>query len=237
MAARITWLGKSDCRIRLVFNLFSAYSQKNYPPFSGDFFASLVANKRQPFNSYRSLFTRRTAIATAVFTIIFIGTLWISGRPWICKTGIGLWTGAWTPCTSQHLLDPYSLTHVLHGMIFYWLLRLCTPTIALHWRLLLAIVVEIGWELVENSQWVIERYRQETASLDYTGDSILNSVGDLLTMIVGFAFASRFSWKVAVTAFVVVEVGLLLTIRDNLTLNVLMLFVPSDAIKQWQLGG
>jgi hypothetical protein len=184
----------------------------------------------------RSLFTRRTALAAIVLTFLFLVVLWATNRPLICKTGIGFWTGAWSHCTSQHFLDPYSLTHVLHGIIFFWLLQLLVPKVALHWRLLIAIAVEIGWELVENSSWVIERYRQSTVSLDYSGDSILNSIGDLLTMIFGFAIASQFSWKVAAAVFVVVEVGLLLTIRDNLTLNVLMLFVPIETIKQWQLG-
>jgi hypothetical protein len=185
----------------------------------------------------RLLLTRRSAIAGIVLSFGFIAVLWASGRPWVCKTGVGLWTGAWTHCTSQHWLDPYSLTHVLHGIIFYWALQWAIPKLALQWRLFIAIAVEIGWELVENSAWVIERYRQGTASLDYTGDSILNSFGDLATMILGFAFASQFSWKVAVAAFSVIEIGLLVTIRDNLTLNVLMLFLPVEAVKQWQLGG
>lgn len=182
-----------------------------------------------------SLFNRRTLGAVVALMLVFVGVLWASGRPWVCKTGIGFWTGAWTRCTSQHLFDPYSLTHVLHGAIFYWVLRLAAPKLALYWRMFAAIGIEVAWELVENSQWVIERYRQSTASLDYAGDSILNSTGDVLATIVGFALASRFSWKVAVVAFIVVELGLLLTIRDNLTLNVLMLFAPSDTIKQWQL--
>jgi hypothetical protein len=189
---------------------------------------------RKPLKALATIHTIALAFA---LTTGFIAILWISGRPWICKSGIGLWTGAWTHCTSQHLLDPYSLTHVLHGVIFYWALRLLLPQVSLHWQLVIAIAVEIGWELLENSAWVIERYRQQTVSLDYVGDSILNSAGDLLTMIVGFAFASRVSWKVALVVFVAVEVGLLLTIRDNLTLNVLMLFLPVEAIKQWQLGG
>jgi hypothetical protein len=184
----------------------------------------------------RSILTRRTAITAAAIAAAFITVLWASGRPWICKSGVGLWTGAWTHCTSQHLLDPYSLTHVLHGIIFYWALRLLLPKVPLHWQLVIAIAVEVGWELLENSAWVIERYRQQTVSLDYVGDSILNSTGDLLTMIIGFIVASRFSWKVAVAVFVIVELGLLLTIRDNLTLNVLMLFLPVESIKQWQMS-
>jgi hypothetical protein len=106
----------------------------------------------------------------------------------------------------------------------------------LQWRMLTAVVIEIAWELLENSPWVIERYRQQTASLDYTGDSILNSIGDVISTIVGFAFASQFSWKVAVATYVAVELVLLFTIRDNLTLNVLMLFFPVESIKLWQLG-
>ena len=185
----------------------------------------------------KSLATRRTSIAIVVATVAFIVILWLSGRPWVCKSGIGLVTGAWSHCTSQHLLDPYSLTHVLHGIIFYWALRYFAPKVPLPWQLFIAVAIEIGWELLENSAWVIERYRQQTVSLDYVGDSILNSFGDLVTMVIGFVIASQFSWRVAVLIFVIVEVGLLVTIRDNLTLNVLMLFAPVDGIKQWQIGG
>jgi hypothetical protein len=184
----------------------------------------------------QTLYTRRTAVAIVAAMAAFVAILWASGRPWICKTGIGLWTGAWSNCTSQHFLDPYSLTHVLHGVIFYWALQLAAPKMPIHWRLFLAVAIEIGWELVENSAWVIERYRQHTASLDYVGDSILNSTGDVVSTLLGFYLASRFSWKAAVSLFLVIEIGLLLTIRDNLTLNVLMLLVPSDGIKQWQMG-
>ena len=184
----------------------------------------------------KSLITRRSLIASVVAMAAFIVILWLSGRPWVCKTGIGLVTGAWTNCTSQHFLDPYSLTHVLHGIIFFWAFRYFAPKIALPWQLFIAVAIEIGWELIENSAWVIERYRQQTVSLDYVGDSILNSSGDLVTMVIGFVIASQLSWRVAVLIFVVVEVGLLITIRDNLTLNVLMLFVPVEGIKQWQMG-
>ena len=89
------------------------------------------------------------------------------------------------------IFDPYSLTHVLHGVIFFWLLRPLAARVGLHWRLIGALVLEVGWEVLENSPWVIERYRQQTASLDYTGDSIVNSLGDVVSMIVGFVFASQ----------------------------------------------
>ncbi len=100
-----------------------------------------------------------------------------------------------------------------------------------------AIALEIGWELLENSPWVIERYRQDTAAFDYTGDSILNALGDVLAAAVGFAIASRFSWRVSVALFVVFELGMLWLARDNLTLNVIMLIHPIEAIKAWQLAG
>jgi hypothetical protein len=207
------------------------YSDRNVFVFV--IFVFFVAKKK--LEPLCALFTRGSAIAIVAALVVFVAILWATGRPWICKTGIGFWTGAWSHCTSQHLFDPYSLTHVLHGIIFYWLLKRFVPKIELHWRTFIAIVVEIGWELWENSTWVIEHYRQHTVSLDYVGDSVINSTCDVLSTIIGFAFASQVSWKVAVAMFVVIEVGLLLTIRDSLTMNVLMFFLRSEAIKQWQL--
>jgi hypothetical protein len=101
----------------------------------------------------------------------------------------------------------------------------------------LALGLEIAWELLENSPWVIERYRQDTAALDYTGDSVINAVGDVASAVVGFIVASRFTWQVSVAVFVVFELWMLYVARDNLTLNVLMLLHPSDAIRDWQLSG
>ncbi len=99
------------------------------------------------------------------------------------------------------------------------------------------MLLEMGWELVENSPWVIERYRQNTSSLDYNGDSILNSLGDTASAVAGFVFASRFGWKASVALYIGFELWLLYLARDNLTLNVIMLIYPIDAIRQWQLGG
>jgi hypothetical protein len=182
------------------------------------------------------LFDRRSLIAAGVLLAIFVALLVIEQRPLWCKYGIGFWSGAWQRCTSQHFLDPYSLSHVLHGVIFYWALRLLPDKIPLRWRLVAALALETGWELLENSPWVIERYRQETASLDYTGDSILNSLGDVLVTIVGFIFASRYSWKISVAVLVAFELWMLYLARDNLTLNILMLLYPLESIKQWQLA-
>jgi hypothetical protein len=185
----------------------------------------------------KTLCSRSTLVAAAGLLLVFGTMLIAEGRPAWCKYGLGLWTAAWTRCTSQHFFDPYSLTHVLHGIIFYWLLRPLERRLSLRWRLIAALAFEIGWELLENSPFVIERYRQDTASLDYTGDSILNSFGDVLAMIVGFVFASRVSWKLALAFFIIAELGLLLLVRDNLTLNIVMLFFPLESLKDWQLHG
>jgi hypothetical protein len=188
-------------------------------------------------NAAQRLFSGSTLLVAASIFLVFIGLLYLEGRPVWCKYGFGFWSAAWRRCTSQHLFDPYSLTHVLHGAIFFWLLRPFASRAGLPWRLIGALLLEAGWELLENSPWVIERYRQDTASLDYTGDSIVNSFGDLVSTILGFALASRVSWKVALTVFVVVELGLLYFVRDNLTLNVFMLFFPLESLKEWQLHG
>jgi hypothetical protein len=134
------------------------------------------------------------------------------------------------------LFDLYTLSHVLHGVLFYWMLRPMAAKISLPWRMSVGLAVEIGWELLENSAWVIERYRQQTAALGYIGDSVLNSLADVIATIVGFAFAARFSWKASIAIYLVFELGMLALARDNLTLNVLMLFFPIEAIKEWQLA-
>jgi len=185
----------------------------------------------------KALYSRGTLVAAAGLLLASAMLLMLEGRPGWCKYGFGLWSATWTRCTSQQFLDPYSLTHVLHGIIFFWLLQPFERRLSLRWRLIAALAIEIGWELLENSPFVIQRYRQDTASLDYTGDSIVNSFGDMLSTIVGFVFASCVSWKVALAFFVAVELGLLLLVRDNLTLNVVMLFFPLESLKEWQLHG
>ena len=182
------------------------------------------------------LFTRRTLVVSFALILLFGLVLYFQGRPAWCEDGLGLWTGAATGCTSQHLFDPYTLSHILHGVIFYWMLRPFAARYPLRQRMIGALVLEIGWEALENSPWVIERYRQHTAALGYYGDSIINSLADVLATILGFAVASRYSWKVSVAMFLVFELGMLYAARDNLTLNVLMLFFPIEAIKQWQLA-
>jgi hypothetical protein len=190
-----------------------------------------MTDSNQPWFSPRSL------IAMAVIVAAFIATLWLFDRPLVCKTGFGIWTSTFSDCTSQHLFDPYTFSHVLHGVIFFWLLWPLSNRIALAWRLVIGVGLEIGWELIENSSWVIEHYRDNTASFNYSGDSIVNSLMDVVATVFGFAFASRYPWKMSVLLFVALELLALYLARDGLTLNILMFLFPLDGLKAWQLRG
>lgn len=160
--------------------------------------------------------------------------------PW-CKWDSPLWLislDAWSKHNSQHLLDPYSLSHFQHGLIFFWFFNaILGKRLNLHWLLVLSVGLEAGWELLENSPTVIEQYRANTASLEYYGDSILNTMGDILACIVGFFAAFKMKWTHGLILFVAIEVFMLLTIRDSLLINVLMLTYPVEAVKIWQTGG
>ncbi|MFV0298704.1 MAG: DUF2585 domain-containing protein [Hyphomicrobiaceae bacterium] len=178
----------------------------------------------------------------AVAAIIMIVTalvLHAMGHVLICSCGIvKLWDGVVnSPESSQHLTDWYTLTHVLHGLIFYLLACWVLPRASLGNRFVAATLVEAGWEILENSPWVIERYRSTTISLNYYGDSIINSMSDILAMMVGFWLARCLPVYVSIALFFVIEIALAYTIRDNLTLNVLMLVWPVEAIRHWQAGG
>jgi len=148
-----------------------------------------------------------------------------------------LWASdIWSAEMSQRFADPYSFTHVLHGFLFYALLVLVAPRASLTSRALAALVLEGAWEVLENSPLIIERYRAVTISLGYEGDSILNSMGDILAMAIGFFLASRLKTWQSVAFVVLVEVILLILLRDNLTLNILMLLYPIDAVRDWQMA-
>ncbi|MFA7296687.1 MAG: DUF2585 family protein [Dehalococcoidia bacterium] len=164
--------------------------------------------------------------------------LLVLGRALTCPCGtVALWAGdIYSNQNSQQLTDPYTFTHVTHGMLFYGALRLLWPRGSFTARLALATVIEVLWEVAENSPLIIDRYRETTVALGYYGDSVLNSVSDVLFCIVGFVIASRISRRANVIAIVASEVILLLWIHDNLTLNVLMLLYPIPAIRAWQLG-
>jgi hypothetical protein len=175
-------------------------------------------------------------------TVAFVGTgvlLRSQGRLWWCACGSpALWSGDPNgPHNSQHFLDPYSFTHVLHGVVFYGLLAWAAPRLAPAWRLVLATVIEGAWELFENSAFVIDRYRTATAAVGYEGDSVANSLGDILCCVTGYLLARKLGLWWSVVLFFVTEAVLLLWIRDDLFLSVLMLLFPLPGIKAWQTGG
>ena len=185
---------------------------------------------------------RNVALPLMVVVLILaamVGVLRGEGRWWWCACGQEfLWSGdIWSSHNSQHLVDPYSFTHVLHGMVFCGLLAWLCPRWPLAWRFVLAIAMESLWEVLENSVWIIQRYRTATMALDYQGDTVANSLGDVLCCVVGFALARRLGLAWSLGLMAVTEIGLILWIRDSLLLNVLMLLCPVDTIRNWQLGG
>ena len=160
------------------------------------------------------------------------------GRLWLCSCGrFALWTGdAWSSETSQQLFDPYSFTHVLHGLVFCGLLALLLPRVEWRWRFTIAVACESVWELIENTNFVIERYREATAALGYSGDTVVNSLGDIASCALGLLLARKLGALRSVVLFLATELVLLVWIRDSLLLNVLMLFFPSSKLRAWQAG-
>jgi hypothetical protein len=161
------------------------------------------------------------------------------GQVPICKCGyVKAWHGVvFSSENSQHLSDWYTFSHIIHGFAFYGLLWLTGRRWPMGLRLVLAIVIESGWEIFENTDLVINRYRDVTISLDYYGDSVINSVADILAMVAGFMAASRLPVRTTIGLTIFMELFVLWFVRDNLTLNIIMLIYPLDAIRRWQGGG
>ena len=171
--------------------------------------------------------------------VVMATLLRFNGRIWWCKLGDwAIWVNqAWNSShTSQHIFDPYAFTHVLHGVLGFWLAGLLLKTYSKAVWLIVTLAGEAAWEILENSNFIIEKYRENTASLDYFGDSIANSLGDLMACAAGFLIALKLGVWRSLVFFVVVELLLLVWIRDGFLLNILMLIYPLESIKTWQMG-
>lgn len=177
----------------------------------------------------------RVVGAVVLLLVVFGVVLRLMGRELLSDSAFGVWTGARTRNTSQWMADPYTFSHVLHGILFFGLLLPVARWLSLRGRFLVASLWEACWEVVENTPYVIDRYRTATASLDYYGDSIMNSTCDLAAAMVGFWLAARLGWKWMLPLVLVIELSMLVLIRDNLTLNVWMLLYPTEAVRQWQM--
>jgi len=189
----------------------------------------------------KSPFPKNQNLLLAFGSLVILGLTTLQlhhqGRLWWCACRGFIWTSdAWGSRTSQTFLDPYSFTHLLHGLMFCGLLALLIRGMEIRWRLFMAIAIESAWELIENTNTVIERYREATAALGYQGDTVVNSLGDILCCGIGFMIAWRLGWRRSIMIFVATEIFLLIWIRDSLLLEVIMLVYPVNAIKIWQIG-
>ena len=182
---------------------------------------------------------RRAAIFAVLIVAVAAAILLAMGRNPICACGtVELWIGSRdSPKTSQMLADWYSLSHVVHGLLFYAALWLVARRWPVEWRFLAALFIESAWEVIENTPFVIDRYRETTAAIGYTGDSVVNSLSDIAMMAIGFLAARRLPAWAAIALVVLLEIVPLFVIRDNLTLNVWNLLAPSPAVAAWQAGG
>jgi hypothetical protein len=182
---------------------------------------------------------RRAVILSLVILAAAAAVLLAMGRNPICTCGtLDLWVGSRdSPKTSQMLADWYSLSHVVHGLLFYAGLWLVARRWPVEWRFVAALLVEAAWEVTENTPLVIDRYRETTAALGYTGDSVINSLSDILMMCVGFLLARKLPVWAAVALLIVLEIVPLFVIRDNLTLNIWNLLAPNPAVAAWQARG
>jgi hypothetical protein len=182
----------------------------------------------------------------AVYVIFGLGiigatalVLLAMGQPLICECGtVKLWHGdVFSAENSQHLIDWYSPSHLIHGLLFYALLWAIARRWSVGFRALIALLIESAWEILENSPIIIDRYREATISLGYRGDSVINSISDIGFMLIGFWLAARLPVVASIILVLVLEIAVASIIRDNLTLNIIMLIYPMEAIRTWQAGG
>lgn len=174
--------------------------------------------------------------ALAAIFVVHTTVLRLEGHRWWCKCGgLNPWAGdTHSMHNSQHLFDPYSFTHISHGLLFWGFCAWLLPSFLLGWRFVVAIGIEALWEMLENTSFVINRYRTATISLDYYGDTVANSWGDVLSCVVGFVLARYLGLWGSIVVVCLLELILLFWIRDNLLLNVVMLIHPIDAVRAWQ---
>jgi len=182
--------------------------------------------------------SRRAWLIALAILVAAAAILLAMGRNPICTCGtIAFWVGERDSAeTSQMLADWYSLSHIVHGLLFYAALWLVAGRWPVEWRFLVALLIEASWEVTENTPMVIDRYRATTAALGYTGDSVINSLSDILMMALGFLLARKLPLWAAILLLVALEIIPLFAIRDNLTLNVLALIAPNHALQAWQSG-
>jgi len=176
--------------------------------------------------------------ATGLVLLLLIALLRVEGRSFFCTTcsHFAIWiSDTCSSSTSQQLLDPYSFTHVLHGFLFFWLIALLFRRVAPAWQFWLALLLESAWETFENTRFVIDHYRTETAALGYQGDTIVNSLGDLACALAGFLLARQLGVRRSLIVFALVELILILWIHDSLLLQILMLVRPVEVLKSWQM--
>lgn len=180
-----------------------------------------------------------TLLALVAVVAVTAGIEIWTGRSFLGPDGrFGWWEPSiWSSENSQRVADAYTFSHVAHGLIFFWFLWLVARKLSLRARLVWAAIIEAAWEILENSPLIIDRYREATIAQGYVGDSVLNSASDVVFACLGFLFAWKFPTWASVTLILVMEIGCLLWVRDNLTLNVVMLVWPLDAIREWQAAG
>ena len=184
--------------------------------------------------------SKKTALILSLgFIAAMAIVMYAMGREVMCSCGyIKLWHGlVQSSENSQHIFDWYTFTHIIHGLVFYLLISLFGKRLSFWQKLATAVFLESAWEVLENTDFIINRYREGTISLNYFGDSIINAIGDVAAMAAGFWFAAKKPVWMSLALYIVIEVFLLFWIRDNFTLNVIMILFPIEGIKTWQTGG